>query len=278
LAVANEPVASVRATRVAAAAVVIIVLAAAVATMGTKWLWGYWLVPPALDPRVAEAADVIAVSDLALTYVPDWYLTVHPPFGASEHEFLAGEISEHISDRGVAPPQTRGLLARRPPPRVERQRVAQYAAAIDPGIIGDRLGSRYFRRLHGEVMEFRGGDGREYAFISVVSEPLRPAPHRAYLCCEFLLSRPPTDGPPPQLLSARRLHFGEGRLASYGWGRIFCTTLGVLALLIAISVAVAQLRVWVRMRRHRRVRGFAVESVAGDASDAGGGGAGKHVR
>jgi hypothetical protein len=247
------------ATRVGRAVVLIILVAAVVATLGTKWLWGYWFVPPALDPRVRDVAEIIGVSDLSLRYAPDAHLSAHGPFGASEHEFLPGEITKHVSDRGVAPPDTHGLLARRTP-RVAPERLAEYTVALDPGVIGNRLGRTGTHSLYGEMMEFRARDGHEYAFISVVSSPPWPATHTARLCCEFLLGRPP-DGP-PRMLSTRRFYFGEGELASYGWAKIFWTCAAVLAWLAVTIVAIQQLRTWIRIRRHRRVRGFAVEPVS----------------
>jgi hypothetical protein len=238
----------------------IILSAAVVATVGTKWLWGYWLVPPALDPRVRDVAAVISVGDLALHYTADAHLAARGPYEASVYEFLPGEISEHVTDRGVAPPQTRGLLASRPLPLTGSTSLEQYAAALDPTVIGNRLGRTGTHTLCGEMMEFRGGDGAEYAFMAVVSAPPWPATHTSHLYCEFLLARPP-DGP-PRMLSTRRFYFGEGKLAAYGWTKIFWTSAGTLAWLAVMIVAIQQLRAWVRMRRHRRMRGFAVEPVS----------------
>jgi len=227
------------------------VAAFVVSISASRWYWGYWMSPPALDARVAGARRVVSATH------------VYPVEAESEaparleissiDQDLApsdeGELDEEYPFRG------RDLMALRKsgamPPQPTSMPVARteavYQLLRDTGLLvaGESGGGT---EVEATIFELESETGEPLLFISGSG---RQVSNDHYPHYEFLFSN--IDPAKPVLLSSRRFYYDVAGMEGVEWYALL-PVVGVLGFLIIVPITVLVMAAR-RLREWRRLGG-----------------------
>jgi hypothetical protein len=234
----------------------------------SRWYWGYWMFPPAMDQRVATARRVVSATHVyplpAVGEAPARleFLAVDPQFGPSEKV----PLDEDYPFRG------RDLLALRKGGAMPAQPATMPVERLDPFyrslqnsevLLVDGSGGT---EIEGTVFELEGSAGEPLLFVSGNGSQVSNDHYPYY---EMLFSA--ADPAKPVLLSSRRFYYDVAGMEGAQWHVILivCAALGIL-LIIPLAVLVMAIR---RLREWRRLGGgfpieLATAPIANDVAGA----------
>lgn len=228
----------------------------------SRGYWGYWISPPALDPRVAIAASVVSQSAFDTTREKDGTLRcVFAPSLNLNTQLPRVSVPRYADDypfreREEEVFRQRGLL-RADAPAFPAERLPRLHSILDRTglLIGGSKGYPDARLLRGRVWELKTADHQPLLFVSAQG---REVSNDHYPYYEFLFDNTSPDN--PVLLSHNRFYYDVAGFEGATALRLFAG-FAILALIptVIATVIVMGLRRWPLRYRYRR--GFPVTPI-----------------
>lgn len=241
----------------------VIVATAAVAFVAaitiSRAYWGYWITPPSLDPRVANAASIVSHSTFETKREKDGSLRSGLRAKSRLSSFYGPAQYDDVCpffDRELVVFRQRGMV-RTDPPEFPAERILRLHSILDRTglLVAGNKGYPDAKLLRGRAWELKSADHQPLLFISAQG---REVSNDHYPYYEFLFDN--TNPANPVLLSHNRFFYDVAGFEGVTALRLFAgfTILALVPTMI-VTVLVMALRRWPLRFRDRR--GFPITPI-----------------